>query len=166
MKCVVNINLKIQKELNYSMWIKGVVFTIIGSLGMLSYIAITMFIENVWMEVFLWVMAFIFAIGLIYLISIKKTNKQVLQANIKSEIDIQEEFVTFSSIKNNEIVSTNKCYYKDLIKIKETDNYLFLYINKFSAIPIPRNSFSAEEYSLIKLWVNSSKIKKQSNTAQ
>jgi len=160
MKCTVKIDENVQRELNDQMWVVSLISLIVGSVGLASYIVISVFVESVWLELLLWPMAFAFGVGLTLLISIKKINKKSVQNNLIDNLEIEEDYVVSTTMKNGEIISTLKTYYKDLLKVKETENFLFLYINKASAVPIPKQSFSPEEFSLIKLWVNSARIKK------
>ena len=76
----------------------------------------------------------------------------------ESASSLNEEFMEVSSIKNGEVIGTSKIYYKDLVKVKETENYLFLYPNKTQAFAISKK-ISTEELSLLKVWVHSSKVK-------
>ena len=99
--------------------------------------------------------------GLTIFVSINKVNKNASAKNMTDNIELQENFLVEETVVNNEAVSTNKVYYKDILKIKETENYLFLYINKASAVPIPKKEFSCEEFSQIKFWVNADKIKSE-----
>ena len=159
MKCSVKIDEKLQKELNEKTWLNGLIFTIIGAIGLGLYIIIGTFIENIILEIFLWVFAFLLAYGVFILILVKMTNKKSVNNNLTDEIELFEEYLIESTRKNDEVISTNKIYYKDLLKIRETENFLFLYPNKVSAVPISKKEFTSEEFSTIKLWVNSAKVK-------
>ena len=160
MKCSVKIDEKLQRELNEKTWLNGLIFTIIGAIGLGLYIVIGTFVESIILDMLLWVFAFLFAYGIFMLILVKMTNKKSVNNNLTDEIELFEEYLIESTQKNDEVVSTNKIYYKDLLKIRETENFLFLYPNKISAVPIPKKAFTTEEISTIKVWVNSAKVKK------
>ena len=84
----------------------------------------------------------------------RKEEKKQRKLNKKLEQQENEDFDKYlEKVKEENII-------EEPIKIKETDNYLFLYPNKVSAVPIPKKEFSPEELSTIKVWVNSAKVKK------
>ena len=161
MKCTVKVDEKLQKELNESIWIKSLIALIVGAVGLAIYIVVGVFVEdNLFWDIFLWVMAILFGYGLTMLVTIKKTNKKSVLNNFTDDIELFEDRVEETIKKGDDIISTTKHYYKDLFKIRETENYLFLYPNKMGAVPVPKKAFSPEEFSKIKLWVNSAKAKK------
>lgn len=159
-KCSVKIDEKLQREINEKSWLINLIVLIIGSIGLGVYIIVGAFVEYAWMDILLWVFAIMFGFGLVMVISIRKINKKSAENNLTNEIELEEDCVSLSTIKNNEIIGTLKVYYKDLIKVRETENYLVLYINKQSAIPVPKKEFKPEELSTIKLWINTAKQKK------
>ena len=116
--------------------------------------------EWLWLDFVLWIGAILFAWGLTMFITVNKVNKKSTSRNLIDEIEFNEEYFEEKIMKNNEVIATNKRYYKDLIKIKETENYIFLYSSRASATPVYKKAFSPEELTLIKVWANASKIKK------
>ena len=159
-KCSVKIDESLQKEVNEKMWITSLIATIVGAIGLGAYIVLATFFDNFLLDILLWVMAFIFGFGVVYLVIIRKINKKSVSNETTDELEIYEEYIDLSTIKNNEVVVTLKTYYKDLLKVKEIKNYLLLYINKSGALAIPKDAFTPEEFSTIKLWVNSARMKK------
>ena len=115
MKCSVNIDEKLQKELNEKTFIWSLISLIVGSIGLGAYIIIGTFYENIILEMLLWVFAFAFGIGLSLLIAINKINKKIRQNNQIDELEFFEDHFTSTTTKNGEVISTNKIYYKDLL---------------------------------------------------
>ena len=157
LKCKVKIDENLQKELNQKLKNILTIALIISIIGLITYIAISLFIEEKWLDVLLWVFSIVFGYSLVMIVTINKTNKKSVANNLSSEIELYEEFMNIISFKNNEQFATTKVFYKDIIKIKETQNYLFLYPNKAQAFAIPKSEFSSEEFSLIKVWAYSAK---------
>ena len=158
-KCSVKIDENLQKEINRKMWIYSLILTIIGLVGLCVYVVLSVKYDNAWTETLLWVMAFSFGFGISFIVSIKKTNKKVSMNNYTDNLEINEEYIFATTTKNEDVISTIKIYYKDLIKIKETERFLVLYVTKINALIIPKNSFNPEEISTIKLWIYSAKKK-------
>lgn len=163
-KCSVKIDENLQKEINRKMWTYSLILTIVGSIGLCLYFVLGVKYDNAWTEVLLWVTAVAFGFGITYLFTIKNINKKAASKGLTDEIELFEEYANVTTVKNNETISTMKVYYKDLIKTRDTENYFLLYINKASALTIPKQAFTSEEISTIKLWVNSAKTKKTSNS--
>lgn len=158
MKCTVKIDENLQKELNFKSWLIYLIFTIIGSVGLLAYIVIGMFTESQVLEFILWISAFAFAFGIVMILSIKKINKKAIANGFIDTLEFEQDFCIEKTSKNDEVISTLKVYYKDLIKLRETKNYLFLYVNQAGAIPLPKNAFSNEEFETIKSWIDNARL--------
>ncbi len=156
-KCVIKIDEKTLKDINRNAWVLSLILTIVGAIGLLLYIVIGMFFDNIILEATLWISAIVFAGGLVYMFLINQTNKKNGQQNIINEMQIYEDNIFVRAIKNNEEISTQKFYFKDIYKIKENEKYFILYINKFTALPILKESFSKEDMATIKVWVYSAK---------
>ena len=159
-KCSVKIDESLQKEVNEKMWLTSLVSTIIGAIGLGAYIILEVFFESILLDIFLWVMAFSLGFGITYLIIIRNINKKSVTNETTDELEIYEEYINLSTIKDNEVIVSMKTYYKDLMKVREIKNYLLLYLNKSGALAIPKDAFTPEEFSTIKLWVNSARMKK------
>lgn len=157
LKCSVKIDDKLQKELNQKMKNRFMIAFIVSLVGLVAYVAVSMFVEYKWLDVLLWVFAIIFGYSLVMIITINKINKKTAGNNLSSQLEINEDFMIIISFKNNIQFATTKIFYKEIIKVKETENYLFLYPDKSQAFPIPKSEFTSEEFSLIKVWVYSAK---------
>lgn len=155
MKYTCEINKDLQTELNKSFKRNCIIAVVAGIIGLLAYIVIPK--EMLLMEILLWISSCAFGIGLVLLISINTVNKKASDNKIVGEYELEETFMIINAFKNGEQISSAKVYYKDLIKTKETENYLFLYPNKQTAYPVPKNKLTPEELSLVKVWIQASK---------
>ena len=160
MKYTCEINQQLQTELNKIAKRNSIIATIIGVIGLIAYIVLSTWKELFVFEVLLWVSAGVFGVGLAYIVMINKANKKSANSKIVGEYELEETFMTITAIKDGERISSAKTYYKDIIKMRETENYLFLYPNRQIAYPVPKNKLTPEELSMVKLWVSSQLIKK------
>ena len=160
MKYSLKVDRELQEELNKTLKRNCLIMVIIGAIGLVAYIAISMFIEHFLLEIFLWIFAGLLGVGVCLLIVINKTNKKAADNNFIGEYELFEEYLIVNTFKNDEQISTIKLYYKDVIKIKETENYIFLYPNKQIAYPIAKKKLLPEELSMVKLWINAARLKK------
>lgn len=160
MKYTCKINQEIQAELNKSSKRNSIIATIIGIVGLVAYIALSMWKELFVFEMLLWISACLFGVGIAYIVLINKSNKKAANSTMDGEYELEETFMTIKAHKDGEQISSAKVYYKDMVKLKETANYIFLYPNRQMAYPVPKNKLSAEELSLLKSWISEQIAKK------
>ena len=160
MKYSLKVDRELQEELNKTLKRNSLIMIIIGAIGLVAYIAISMFIEHYFLEMLLWLFVGLCGIGVGLLIVVNKTNKKVVDNNLVGEYELFEEYLIINTLKNDEQISTMKFYYKDIVKIKETESYIFLYPNKQIAYPIAKKKLLPEELSIAKLWINTARLKK------
>lgn len=143
MKIRTKITKQTQNELTKTAQITYLIMTIIGAIGLFAYIVLGT-ITNANVE-FMLAFSVPFAFGLVFYITIKKQIKNIPSSINVNVYDIFEDHLTIKSITNGEEVGNNKVYYKDIIKRKETKNYIFLYPNKVNAFPIAKEELSDAE---------------------
>lgn len=155
MKSVVKIDEKLQDELNAKTARNGKIFTIAGGVLMFLYVVFYVFFDNL---KFLYTLCLalggiLLCAGLIVVFSIKNVKKSIKGKNFSLSYEFSDDFMNITTLNNEDIVGTNKVYYKDLTQMKITSNYIFLYVNKFQAHPILKSDLSKEELEQLKSWV-------------
>ena len=160
MKFSCEINEEVQKEVNKTSKFYSILSLVIGAIGIFAYIVISVFVEHVILDILLWVFAFLLVFGILFLVSINKVNKTTVDKKMIDEYELFETYLTVDSFQNGEKIVSIKTYYKDIIKIKETENYLFLYPNKQGAYPVPKSKLSSEELDKLKQWLKAEMNKK------
>ena len=153
MKYKCEINEELQKEANKNSKRNAIIMLIIGAVGLVAYVIVSTFIEHYLLEILSWVSAFLLVFGIFLLVLIKNTNKKMVEKKMVDEYELFEEYLTVDSYQNGEKIVSLKAYYKDLIKIRETENYIFLYPNKQSAYPVPKKQLTDEELVTVRNWV-------------
>ena len=147
-KTSVKIDRNVNQEINRKLKLGYLIGTIIGAMGLVAYIFLPF--ENKYMEYLLWISGFVFAFSLIFFISFNKVmNKASLNVLI-NEVEINQDHCVSTIIKGSEVISTLKLYYKEILKAKETANYLVLYINNVNVVVIAKKDLSLEDLKLIK----------------
>ena len=142
MKHKIEINENMQKELDKKIKLLGIVFFIVGLIGIIMYITIGTIMETeiTILEYLLYVFAFCLVYGILIIFLTNKNLKNAKNLKAENEYEFLEDSFTVSTIKNNEVIATEKVYYKDIFKLKETENYLFVYKNRLSAFPIKKQN--------------------------
>lgn len=136
-KATTEFTIDIQKELTKNFYIYNFVIMILGIIGLIAHIGISMFIENTFLEYLLWISAFLFAQGLVFIIIMKKNIKRVsMLVHTTNNYEFFEEYFTIASIKHGETIANSKVYYKELVRYRKTKNYLFLYQINNTAFPV------------------------------
>ena len=144
-----DIDEKAQKALSKGVIIFCIVSLVLGSVGLLLYIGLTMFFENIYLDILL-LFCIPFSLGLVYIIMINKNIKTMAKSNITNEYEFNIDHIFVTSYKNGEQVGTQKVYYKDVFKTRETDEYIFIYVNRISAFILKKSNATTEQLTIIK----------------
>ena len=160
MKYSCEISTQMQKELNQTTKLWSIISLIIGSVGLACYVALSMFYEGSFMTVLLCASSILFAFGIVFLFSVSSSNKKAAEMKLAGEYELEPEYIMVTTFKNGENIGTMKIYYKDFVKIKETENYLFLFPNPQMAYPVPKDKLTKEEIAQLKSWLDQAKIKR------
>lgn len=102
-----------------------------------------------WMGVFVAMyIAWVLAYPKIYMTSVKRTvKKNIEQTNGKQEhIGHCKLILTQDQVIEESNVRTNKTLFKDLVKLVETEKYVFVYNTENSAYVIPKDKFESKTY--------------------
>lgn len=131
---------------------------VIGAIFLILYI-IMYILSNSQVLYLLYCGVFLFVFGLLLtIITLKQKNNQIKKDKNKVETIIFNEDYMITYLKDNtEITATEKVYYKNIIKIRETKNYLFLYPNRAIAYPISKNKLKINEIEQIKNLIKNNK---------
>ncbi len=147
--CKTELDKEAQKALTRTFFILSLVSLIVGAIGLVLYIVLNIFLTSSYLDVLL-VCSLPFGFGLVYIIMINNIIERTSASKIVNEYTFENDYFMVSSIKNGEVVSTNKIYYKEIYKIKEKDGYLLLYINLSNAYIIKEGNLSSENLTLLK----------------
>lgn len=122
---------------------------IVGIVGLVAYVVLGTFIENPYLDVML-IFAVPFGFGLVFYITINKNIKKMTENNFVNEYEFDGDVINVATTKNGEVVGTQKVKIADIYKIKITDEYIFIYINKVNAFIVDKKALSDDELSEIK----------------
>ncbi|MGN0788044.1 MAG: YcxB family protein [Candidatus Onthoplasma sp.] len=146
----VKFNEQMQKELTCRSYVFSILFTVMGAIGTLIYIAIGTIFEDVgsWFEVLLFFPG-IMAIGIILLVFHNKMIKKIKKTDTQNNYDFFEDHFIISTIRNGENIGSVKLYYSELTKIIESQNYLFLFKGNALAYPVEKQGFESNKKLLL-----------------
>lgn len=150
-KCSCLIDGNVQKEILKKQILISKILSIIGGIGSLLYIILGTIFENTpWTEYFL-IFAGPLGIGIVLFVYYKKIIKKVQASPFTNEYEFKEKMLSVVSKNNsNEISSKGEIAYTNLLKLVETIDYLFIYVNQKSVFPILKSSLSEEDTKKIK----------------
>ena len=159
-KCYYKLDSKVQNELNKSLWVLALICTICGAIGFAIYVVLVAIGAGAVLQDYLFLYVFFLAFGILLLFMVKRINTISIKRNLSEELELNEDYLVEKISQNNEVVATNKHYYKSFTKIKEAKNFLFLYINSAGAVAIPKSLFTPEDFTKIKNLINTARYKK------
>ena len=158
-KTQVLINGDLQRRMNRTVKVCGIVGTILGAVLLLAYIAIDVTLstlaelgamENyadyeVLLKILLWCGAMIFVFGLMCIFLARANVKNAERLNQTNEYTFYENYFTVTSVRNGEQLGTVKQYYADFYKVKETKEFFLLYPNRSTAFPVEKGRLTEAE---------------------
>lgn len=143
------IDVEIQKELSKKLYTYSLIALIIGSVGLLVYLVLATIFDNPYFDILL-IFSIPFGFGLVFILTIKKLIKNVQAINQVNTYVFEENYLNVTTTRNLEVVGTAKLYYKELFKSRETKNYIYMYVNKNSALPVKKENLSQDELIILR----------------
>lgn len=160
MKSSVKVDEKVIKQLNSNILKKGLIWTILSSAIILIYIIVTVFLNKNINALILSLMAFVSAVGILLIWCYFKIKRDTIKENRTNEVEFFEEYLESSVIKNEQVIATQKVNYNEIIKIKETEDYIFIYQTINTVFVVEKKQFSNQELVEIKLLIYKNNPKK------
>lgn len=135
--CVVDQNTL--KELTKNLKILSIILVILGLV-----FSIVSFVEIVFLKKDIMYMmfapgVFILTFGIMILISNNKSIKKMEGTSERREMEFFDDYFSMKIYKKEELVGESKTYYKDVQYMKESPNYIFLYIHQRQAYPFSKS---------------------------
>lgn len=149
---------KMQKELLMWQIVCSWILLGIGIAGLVVYIGVYVGFDLKENYPLLISCSIVFAVGLVFVVSYNKIVKNAEVINKTNIYIISQEFMQIETEYHGEIQESSKLYYSDILKIKETKNYIFVYPDSTKAFPIEKKNVSDID-SLRRLLFNGQKKK-------
>ncbi len=158
----VRIDEKVQEDLNQKPKMISIIFMLVGTLGLIAYIILSVVLDPVplWVEFFLMFAAFL-GIGVVQYFVVKQTNKNSMKDENQTELSIvfNDDHYIASSFKNGEEIGRQKVMYSDVTIVRETTDYFFIKpsraIQAFHTVD--KKAVSAEDFAQIKAYFKHAK---------
>ena len=160
MKSSVKVDEKVMKQLNSNILKNGLIWTISTASIILTYITVAVFLNKNTNALILSLMALVLAFGLLLIWCYFKIKRDTLKENRTNEVEFFEEYLESRVIKNEQVVATQKVNYNEIIKIKETEDYIFIYPVINNAFVVEKKQFTSQELVEIKLLIYKNNPKK------
>ena len=143
-----------QKEFMGRLFIVSLVCLIIGSAGIAAYLVwdiIAVIIEIYEPHIAILIaVALLFAFGLIFVISYNKAVKKARTEDKREVYEFFNNYVVANDYVNGEQVATVKIYYKNILKRKETKNFIFFYVQANAACPVGKAGMTEGELNAVR----------------
>ncbi len=152
-KCSFDSFEKAQKELNKPLKVWAIASIGIGAVALAAYIAIgTIFEkESVFNNVLLFAGAILLVIGIMLVALLKQRLKTAVENNrLKNEYEFFFDSFIVQSDKMGDKLGMSKVYYSSVGKVKETKEYLFIYLSdKRTAFAVEKSRLSHLEFDTL-----------------
>lgn len=90
------------------------------------------------------------ALGVFFLAMCRNSAKTALKIKRVEEVEFFGDHMIVKQYSDGELTATNKVYYKWIVKVRETKNYLFLYNTGVTAVGVDKNSLPLNELNTIR----------------
>lgn len=107
----------------------------------MAYVVLRTFIESPVLDVML-IFAVPFGVGLVLYLVLNANIKQLAQKNYVNRFEFNDETLDIATMQHDEVIATYKLHYNEIVKVKETEKYYFVYIAKFSAYIISKENLT------------------------
>lgn len=146
---------KLYSELNRNVRIAGIICLVVGGLVMtLGILVLGIDIYEGKYETDSYIVIGLGAIclflGLFYVLVCKNAAKTALKMNRVQEVEFCDGYLMEWEYTDGELTSTNKVYYKWIVKFRETKNFLFLYNSRVTAVAVDKNGLPLNELNIIR----------------
>lgn len=146
---------KVQKEFSKNNFLMGLILTIISSIGLavflvLDIVSIFLEFEDDGLFAFVIVFAVFLGLGISLLILVNKAANSAKTSNKIYTYEFFKDYFTATETLNGENVATAKFYNSQVIKSRETKNYLFFYTNAATACPVFKGELTEEELNTLR----------------
>ena len=136
---------RMQKELLRTPIICCWIIIVFGIISLVLTIA-TAIIDKKLNTTILVATTFFLVMGVILLISFNKTIQSVQKSNRENVYTFYDDYVEIKTMYHDEVAWSSKLYYFDIYKVKETKNFIFIYLNQQQAFPILKSNVSDLDY--------------------
>lgn len=133
---------KMQKELLMWQIVCSWILLGIGTAGLIVYIGVCVGLDLKENYPLLISCSIVFAVGLVFVVTYNKIVKNAEVINKTNIYTFSQEFMQIETEYHGEIQESSKLYYSDILKIKETKNYIFVYPDSTKAFPIEKKNVS------------------------
>ena len=144
----------VQKEFMAKTFIVSLVCLILGSVGLVAYLTWDVLSEFIEIKapsiVLLIAFSCLFAFGLVFIISRNKVVKKARSENKSEVYEFFNNYVVANDYFNGEQVATVKIYYNQIVKRKETKNYIFFYVQATAACPVSKANLTEGELNAVR----------------
>ncbi len=125
---------------------------IIGIIGVIANILIGVIVfeegeEPFWLEIELILSSVFVSLGLVIPIFLNITTKKSLATlhNVVNHYEFHDEYLIAKSYQGEEKIGEVKNYYREITKVRLTENYVFLNLGLRGAYPILRSAITQEQ---------------------
>lgn len=140
----------IYKSMTKKLYIGAWLATIIGTAGVITYLVSDFIFNETGWTVWLLAFALPLGFGIVYLSALTKMYKRPMEENSVNIYQFDETGITIVTFKQSENLGAVRVLYSQIEKVKESPDYLFLFVNRVSAFPVEKKHITPANLQLIK----------------
>lgn len=142
---------QVMKELNKNVFVLVIVYTVLGAIIMPLGFVLYILAEDSYGLVLLVCGTIILMCGIFMIVSHNANKNATLKYRKVDEVEFFRGYFMFYEYTDGELTTTSKIYYSRIAKIKETQNFIFLYNTKVTAVAVDKNSLPLSELNTVRM---------------
>lgn len=139
------INGKMQQELLLGFKVIGLISLILGAIGLTVDIVLEVAEVHSFALLTTFAFALLLVMGIVMVVYNAKLVKQSERINKENLYIFYDEYFEIKTIYHGEVEDKTKLYYSDILKVKETKNYIFIYPDNTKALGIDKKNVPSLE---------------------
>lgn len=152
MKCKIEVNKAVQTEIVKKLLKISKICLICSIVAVIFYIVFgTIYPDSSIDTYLLMFVSIFFAVSIIVYLLIKRTVKNIEKNPFINEYEFDDEAISATSSKiDGTFLSSSKIPYTNVLKIKETENFILIYISQVAIWPVNKTTLSEEDIIFLK----------------
>lgn len=150
------IDARAQRDISKRARIGSLIALFAGISILIAFIVLSVLVEeSVWLDTVFHVAilllgAFLFGLGLIFYLSVRKNIKNAERLDALNHYDFYENYMEIESDRRGENIGKVKVYYPDFVKIREKGKFFMLYPTAATVYPVPKEGLSEDEIASLR----------------
>lgn len=151
-ECFTPVDFQTKRAFNGKVRNIAVAFLAIGFVGIVAGIVVMSMVQQLWTAVFL-VFLLPLAIGIYMMRKVYTAVNQVLDRHLVNQYLFDTDTFAVNVYENEQRIGQSIVNYSELIDVKEDKQFIYMFLNEYSAMPVLKSALSAQDLQQVRKWL-------------